>query len=322
MPSSSLSSRFNGLRRMETWVFRYIPSLYFDNCHTTCICTSVNWWVGNEIWSHQTQTTQEISLSRQSSIQRLVFSLKKNAQMTLRHWKLQTTGTLLYVAMNIGWWPIHHGHCQFGFCWHCSWRWRLGQCWQGQQHRQQRQQQRQRWWCMVLSNASATPTAVRGTMVLQGCHVVKIGSPIKMKPMTLVFKRSARMGMILQIGVSYCAITKLLSPDTWGLSICLMMAVCYETQRVCLVLTKIQAHTADYVGLVRMYRKQRRLERQRETQLYVLTLNFFSVLVLGFHFKCSEGIRIEAWAFHVLSNSIFMHTACPIKQTINHVIAE
>jgi hypothetical protein len=94
--------------------------------------------------------------------------------------------------------------------------------------------------------------------------------------------------------VSYCAITKLLSPDTWGLSICLMMAVCYETQRVCLVLTKIQAHTADYVGLVRMYRKQRRLERQRETQLYVLTLIFFSVLVLGFHFKCSQGIRIEA----------------------------
>jgi hypothetical protein len=117
--------------------------------------------------------------------------------------------------------------------------------------------------------------------------------------------------------VSYCAITKLLSPDTWGLSICLMMAVCYETQRVCLVLTKIHAHTA-----VRMYRKQRRLERQRETQLYVLTLNLFYVLVLGFHFKCSEGIRIEAWAFHVLSNSIFMHTACPIKQTINHVIAE
>ena len=142
---------------------------------------------------------------------------------------------------------------------------------------------------MVLSNASVTPTAVRGTMVLQGCHVVKIGSPIKMKPMTLVFKRSARMGMILQIGVSYCAITKLLSSDTWGLSICLMMAVCYETQRVCLVLTKIHAHTA-----VRMYRKQRRLERQRETQLYVLTLNLFYVLVLGFHFKCSEGIRIEA----------------------------
>ena len=102
-----------------------------------------------------------------------------------------------------------------------------------------------------------------------------------MKPMTLVFKRSARMGMILQIGVSYCAITKLLSSDTWGLSICLMMAVCYETQHVCLVLTKIQAHTADYVGLVQMYRKQRRLERQRETQLYVLTLNFFLFLFLA-----------------------------------------